>query len=168
MGNHDSDFTKTFHSPLVSGEETAVSVFCPSHFSFRQNKPIKFKISTFLTAPRSFTILGWAEIRSTIHILPKLSRALQCQERKQLHQFFSQNIYLLDETNQWNSKFPPSRQLQKNFSIKISYFLCWFRIKDKLTEQKTGAAGSCFDSEGLWKVSAKSKSWFPIQPTKKW
>ena len=27
---------------------------------------------------------------------------------------------------------------------------------------------SCFDSEGLWKVSAKSESWFPNQPTKRW
>ena len=63
------------------------------------------------------------------------------------------------------STFSPA---PRNFTIKISYFLGWLCLKDKLTEQKTDTAVSCSDSEGLWKVSAKSELWFPIQPSKKW
>ena len=61
--------------------------------------------------------------------------------------------------------FSPAR---RNLTVKILYFLGWFCLKDKLTEQKTDTAVSCSDSEGLWKVSGKSQSWFPIQPSKKW
>ena len=50
----------------------------------------------------------------------------------------------------------------------ISNFIGWFCLKDKLIEQKTDAAVSSPDTEGLWKVSAKSESWFSIQATQKW
>ena len=51
---------------------------------------------------------------------------------------------------------------------KISNFIGWFCLKDKLLEQKTDAAVSSPDTEGLWKVSAKSESCFAIQPTQEW
>ena len=51
---------------------------------------------------------------------------------------------------------------------KISNFISLFCLKDKLLGQKTDTAVSCPDTEGLWKVLAKSESWFPIQPTPKW
>ena len=50
----------------------------------------------------------------------------------------------------------------------ISNFIGWFCLKDKLIEQKTDAAVSSPDTEGLWKVSAKPESWFSIQATQKW
>ena len=40
--------------------------------------------------------------------------ALQCQDRKLLCQVFAQAIYLLNKTNQWNSKFWPSCLLEGN------------------------------------------------------
>ena len=52
--------------------------------------------------------------------------------------------------------------------VKISNIIGWFCLKDKLVEQNFGIAVSCPDSEGLWKVSAKSESWFSMQPTQKW
>ena len=69
-----------------------------------------------------------------------------------------------------------SIQPQKNWvnflracqKVKISNFNGWFCLKDELLEQKIDRTVSCADSEGLWKVSAKSESWFPIQPSQKW
>ena len=52
--------------------------------------------------------------------------------------------------------------------VEISNFIDWFCLKDKLFEQKNDTAVSCPETEGLWKVSAKSELWFPIQPTQKW
>ena len=51
---------------------------------------------------------------------------------------------------------------------KISNFIGWFCLKNKLLEQKNDAAVSCPDTEGLLKVSAKSESCFAIQLTQKW
>ena len=51
---------------------------------------------------------------------------------------------------------------------KISNFVGWFCLKDKLLGQKTYTAVSCPDTEGLLKVSAKSEWLFSIQRTKKW
>ena len=39
----------------------------------------------------------------------------------------------------------------------ISNFIGWFFLKDKLLEQETDAAVSSPDTEGLWKVLAKSQ-----------
>ena len=50
----------------------------------------------------------------------------------------------------------------------ISDFIGWFCLKHKLLEQNTDTAVPSPDTEGLWKVSAKSESWFLIQPTQKW
>ena len=44
----------------------------------------------------------------------------------------------------------------------ISNFIDWFSLKHKLLEQNTDTAISSPDTERLWKVSAKSESWFPI------
>ena len=52
--------------------------------------------------------------------------------------------------------------------VKISNFISLFCLKDKLLGQKTDTAVSSPDTEGLWKVLAKSELWFPIQPTPKW
>ena len=43
--------------------------------------------------------------------------------------------------------------------VKISNFIAWFCLKDKLHEQKTDTAVYCPDTEGLWKVLAQSESW---------
>ena len=51
---------------------------------------------------------------------------------------------------------------------KISNVTGLFCVKHKLLERKTDAAASCPHTEGLWKVSAKSELWFPIQRTPKW
>ena len=58
---------------------------------------------------------------------------------------------------------PPGR----NFTAKISNFICWFWLKEKLPEQKSDTGLSCPDIEGPWKVWGDSDSWFPIQPRKK-
>ena len=50
--------------------------------------------------------------------------------------------------------------------VKISNFIGWFWLKDKLLEQKIDIAVSCSDTEGPWKVWGKTDSWFPIQPRK--
>ena len=51
---------------------------------------------------------------------------------------------------------------------KISNFIGLFCLKDKLLGQKTDTAVFSPDTEGLWKVLAKSESWFPILLTPKW
>ena len=58
--------------------------------------------------------------------------------------------------------------LRASEKIKISNFIGWFSLKDKLPEQKIDTTVSSPDSEGLLKVSAKSELWFAIQPSKKW
>ena len=50
----------------------------------------------------------------------------------------------------------------------ISDIIGWFCLKHKLLEQNTDTTVPSPDTEGLWKVSAKSELWFPIQPTQKW
>ena len=55
IGNHNSDFAETFHSPSLSGEETAVSILCSGNLSFRENEPMKFEILIFSPARRKFT-----------------------------------------------------------------------------------------------------------------
>ena len=66
--------------------------------------------------------------------------------------------------------FSPESEVSVPASPKviISNFMRLFFLKGKLTGQKTDTADFCFDSEGLWKVSAKSGSRFPIQLCKKW
>ena len=124
----------------MSGQQTVLSVFCPSNLSFTQNQPIKFEILVFSPAPRNFTSFGWAELETTIQILLKLFTVLHCQDRKLMCPFFPQEIYLLDKTNQWNLKFPPSHQLEEisptKFhisSIGFVYKINW--LSKKLTQQ---------------------------------
>ena len=50
----------------------------------------------------------------------------------------------------------------------ISDIIDWLCLKHKLLEQNTDAAVPSLNTEGLWKVSGKSESWFPIQPSQKW
>ena len=52
--------------------------------------------------------------------------------------------------------------------VEISNFFTWFWLRGELPYQKIGTSVSCPDSEVLWKVSAKSDFWFPIQPPKNW
>ena len=47
---------------------------------------------------------------------------------------------------------------------KISNFIGWFCVKDKLLGQKTERTVYCPDTHGLLKVSAQSEWWFPICP----
>ena len=53
--------------------------------------------------------------------------------------------------------------LRAGKKLKISNFIGWFYLKDKLTEQKIDTPSFCPDSKDLLKVSAKSISWFTIQ-----
>ena len=55
----------------------------------------------------------------------------------------------------------------RNFTVKILNFIGWFRLKDKLLQQKNDTGLSCPDTEGPWNVWGDSDSWFPIQPRKK-
>ena len=52
--------------------------------------------------------------------------------------------------------------------VKIWIFIGYFRLKEKLSEQKIDSVVSCPDSEKLWKILAKSKPWFTIQDPKKY
>ena len=54
----------------------------------------------------------------------------------------------------------------RNFTIQISNFIGWFRLKEKLPEQKIETPVSSPHREGLWKVSEKSESFSSIEPTK--
>ena len=49
--------------------------------------------------------------------------------------------------------------LRADKKAEISNFIGWFCLKYKLLEQKIDTAVSCPDTEGLWKVSAKSELW---------
>ena len=51
--------------------------------------------------------------------------------------------------------------------VKISNFIDCFRLKENLPAQKIDTTVSSPDNNGLWKVSAISELWFPIQPSKK-
>ena len=57
--------------------------------------------------------------------------------------------------------------LRAGKKVEISNFISLFCLKDKLFEQDHDTASSCPESERRCKDSAKSESWFPIQPTKK-
>ena len=61
------------------------------------------------------------------------------------------------------SEFPLSRQ-----EGQISNFIGLFCLKDKWLGKKMTQQVYCPDTEGLFKVSAKSELWFPIQRTQKW
>ena len=50
----------------------------------------------------------------------------------------------------------------------ISNFIDLFWLKYKLLEQNIDIAVSSADTERLWKVLAKSESWFLIHSTPKW
>ena len=68
-----------------------------------------------------------------------------------------------------NSAYPKMvKFLQAGEKVKISNFIGWFCLKDKLLEQNFDTAVYCPDTERLWKFSAKSESWFLMQPTEKW
>ena len=56
--------------------------------------------------------------------------------------------------------------LQTGKKVEIPNFFRWFRLKEKLLEEKMDTSVSCPDSKELWKVSAKSEPWFPIQHKK--
>ena len=62
----------------------------------------------------------------------------------------------------------PVNFLRAGEKTKISNFILWFYVKDKLLRQKTERVVYCPETEGLLKVSAQSEGWFPIQPSKKW
>ena len=47
---------------------------------------------------------------------------------------------------------------------KISHFIRWFCVKDKLLGQKSERRVYCPDTDGLLKVSAQSEWWFSMQP----
>ena len=50
--------------------------------------------------------------------------------------FFSQEIYLLDKSNRWNLKFPPSYQLEEILSSKFHISLIGFVYKINLLSKK--------------------------------
>ena len=49
--------------------------------------------------------------------------------------------------------------LSADKKTKISHFIGWFCVKDKLLGEKTERAVYCPDTEGLLKVSTISESW---------
>ena len=53
--------------------------------------------------------------------------------------------------------------LRTGEKVKISNFFGWFCLNEKLLEEKMDTSVSCADSKELWKVSAKSEPWFPLQ-----
>ena len=55
------------HGPSLPGQETAVSMFCPRKFSFRQNQPMKFENLTFAHARKNFTQNQEAVSPQTFH-----------------------------------------------------------------------------------------------------
>ena len=58
--------------------------------------------------------------------------------------------------------------LQTGKKAKISNFIGWFCLKEKLLEEKMDTSVSCPDSKELRKFSAKSEPWFTIQHKKNW
>ena len=56
--------------------------------------------------------------------------------------------------------------LQTDEKVEISNFRGWFHLKEKLLEEKIDTTHSCPGSKELWKSSAKSEPWFPIQHKK--
>ena len=55
--------------------------------------------------------------------------------------------------------------LRASKKVKISKFIGWFCLKDKLLEQEIDIEASRPGTEGPWKVWGKTKLWFPIQST---
>ena len=64
-------------------------------------------------------------------------------------QFFAQAIYLFRQNQPMKFKIWKFSPAQRNFTIKISNFMAWFWVKDKLLQQKMDTSVSCPDSEGL-------------------
>ena len=74
------------------------------------------------------------------------------------------------KTEPWFPNQPPKNwwiSFQQATREEFSNFIGLFCLKDKFLEQKTLAVVSFCDTEGPWKVCAKTELWFPIQPKKK-
>ena len=74
------------------------------------------------------------------------------------------------KTEPWFPNQPPKNwwiSFQQATREEFSNFIGLFCLKDKFLEQKTLAVVSFCDTEGSWKVCAKTEMWFPIQPKKK-
>ena len=93
----------------------------------------------------------------------KTERAVYCPDTEGLLKVSAQSEW-------WFPIQPPKIGWISFEQARMSKFqiIGWFCLKDKLLEQNFDTAVSCPDTEGLWKVSAKSESWFPIQHTQKW
>ena len=74
------------------------------------------------------------------------------------------------KTEPWFPNQPPKNwwiSFQQATREEFSNFIGLFCLKDKFLEQKTLAVVSFCDTEGPWKVCAKTELWFPIPPKKK-
>ena len=126
---------------------------------------VRFKIWIFWLAGTKFAdfFLGW--IGNQESVSPQTFHGPSVPGQESPVSFFcSSNLSF-----SWNQlmkfkiftvKFLPARK-----KVQISNFIGWYRLKDKLSEQQIDTSVSCPDTEGLWKVSAKSESRFLIQST---
>ena len=95
IGNHNSDFAETFHSPSLSRQETDVSIFLSINLSFRQNQLMKFKISTFSPAQTNFTtkisyLLDWFYLKDKF-TEQQIDTASSCLDSKELWKVSAKN-----------------------------------------------------------------------------
>ena len=139
----------------MSQHETPATVFGWTNVPFRQNKAIKFEIFTsWLTGTKLrefFSGLNW---KSGVSFTPNFLWAFQCLKMKPLLQFLVEPMYLLEKTRRWATEILGKiwivvfhsaytkivKFLRAGKKVKISNFIGWFCLKDKLLGQKTDTA----------------------------
>ena len=105
-------------------------------------------------------------METRIQIFLKLSTVLRCQNRNLLCQCSVNLSFRQNQPRKYEILIV--KFLGDGEKVEFSNFIGWFCLKDKFLEKKMDTSVSYHDSEGLWKISSKSESWFPIQLTQRW
>ena len=130
---------------------------CGFQFSLAKNS----KVSSNRREGRNSNFFGWFRLKEKL-LEEKMDASVSCPDSKELRKVSakSESWFPIQHKKNWVNF------LWAGEKVKISNSIGCFCLKDKLPEQKTDTAVSCPDSKELWKVSAKSKPWFPIQHKK--
>ena len=139
-----------------------VSGICPTNLYFKQNKPMKLEIFTFLSPQRKFIHFWGAELETTIHIVLRLLIALPCQDNKLLSS--KQFTFYTNPTNRiWNfgvfacSKeihpiFLGGAELENKIQIVLKLFIALQCQDNKMLFQFFAQAIYLLDKTNRWNL----------------
>ena len=151
----------------MSKNETPVTFFYWTSIYLLDKTIVKFKISIFWLAGTKFAdfFLGW--IGNQESLSPQTFHGPSVSGQESPVSFFCWSNLSFSRNQPMKFKILTVKFLPAGKKVQISNFIGWYCLKEKLFEKQMDTSVSCPDTERLWKVSAKSESWFPIQRTKK-